>query len=351
LYEQKIALYEGLGKVLWQHADLAESTAVYEQMRLTAEAAGDVATQARAWNDLCQVHESAGDHRAVLKDARHAEEMAEKAGDAALLATALINQGFASFRLGNMGQTLALGEQAMRLAEESDVTQVIISVLHLLGGAYDLLGAYDRAVQYQEQALALCRKQEDLYRIAGSLNNIGENARLRGDYETAVSYFQEALALSRKVGARNGAMVIRASMGGARAGLGQYEAAERDLRQVIQTSRAVGERFARMYAYLFLAEALLGQEKMPQALAAARHALALGQETGLQECTGGAWRALGMIAATLRQPIVVSDEKVDAAACFHNSVQLFTEMGALGERKRTMEVWRQYDPASAGVVL
>jgi len=59
-------------------------------------------------------------------------------------------------------------------------------------------------------------------------------------------------------------------------------------------------------------------------LTVARLGLSLAQET--QEDVGGSWRALGIVAAQLKESIDIDDKMYDAAACFAESLRVFTEM-------------------------
>jgi hypothetical protein len=131
--------------------------------------------------------------------------------------------------------------------------------------------------------------------------------------------------------------------------LGEYDAAEADLRQAIVMANAGW--FALSETYRFWAEACLGQARpMPpcperdsclaEALEAARRALALGQETENPEFIGGAWRALGQVAAEMEG---MAAGVASPAHCFGESLQIFTEMGAQAERARTLREWARFE--------
>jgi hypothetical protein len=101
--------------------------------------------------------------------------------------------------------------------------------------------------------------------------------------------------------------------------------------------------------YAFLAEACLGQAKIDEALTAAHRALALGQNEGRPAFIAAAWRALGMVASRLSEPIRIENEsgeqsgRYDAAACCAESIRICAETGMEGEQARTLRAWATHE--------
>ena len=145
----------------------------------------------------------------------------------------------------------------------------------------------------------------------------------------------EALKIAYETGNRNAEMVFLSNLGGARVGKGEYRVAEYELRRVIRWAEIAGQGGWLSDTYRFLAEACLGQHKVKETLAAAQRALVLGQEVGAPALIGGAWRILGMAVTHAAKPVTIADKAHDAEACFAESMRIFTEMGAEGERART----------------
>ena len=344
-------------------ARYAEAVEAYTAMRTAAEAAGDVAAQAWAWNGLSKAQERQGDYRAVLESAGQAERLGASAGEAGreARAAALQPKGVALYRLGDAAGVLALGEQALALSAELGdalaARRVQAWSLNLLGAAHMMLGHSEQAVHYYEQALALYRALGDRWGVGRVLNNLSVTAESCGDYAAAAARYQEALTIAREIGDRDGEMVYLSNLGGARVGQGDYAAAEAGLRQVIEMVGAASW-WLLSETYRFLAEACLGQGKTAEALDAARRALALGQETGNQEHIGGAWRTLGNCGArmadfrldvpNLQSPIVrlsAHDKVSNPQSCYAESLRIFTEIGMEAERAYTLRDWARYELA------
>jgi predicted ATPase/class 3 adenylate cyclase len=342
VYTRRLELYEGLGEMLRWQARFTEAAEAYTSMLAAAEAMGDTVQQARALNGLSWAQDLQGEHRAALESAGRAEQMARKEGAQVELVTALFNKGWASYGLGNVDGALALGEQALALSTELDPRRAMARSLTLLSAIATMLGRYKEAAQHTENALWIFQGLGDRAGVGAMLNNLGEIARLQGDYRSAAKLYQDVLATAQEIGDREGEMMYLTNLGGARVGLREYGAAEIDLRQVTRMDEAAGW-FGLAETYRFLAEACLGQRKIEEALTAARQALALGQETELQEVVGATWRVLGQLAEQLSDPVTVGDDLYDVEACFGESVRIFSEMGMGGEQARTLREWARHE--------
>ena len=342
---QRIVLYEGLWEMLLWQARYTDAADACRVMREAAEASGDAVAQARAWNGLSRTQDAQGDYPAALKSAGMAEEIAQGAGDPAKveLAKALFRRGWGFYRLGNAEAALALGEQALAISTELDAQREMADSLNLIGGVHSMLGHHGDAAHYNARAVSLYQELGDRERIGTMLSHLGDHARLRGDYSAAAALYQEALKIAYETGNRNGEMAFLSNLGGARVGLGAYRVAEYDLQRTIRWAEIAGQGGWLSDTYRFLAEACLGQGKVAEALAAAQRALVLGREVGAPPLIGNVWRTLGKAAAHAVEPVVTEGKKYSAEACFAKSLQVFAEIGAEGERARTLRAWARYE--------
>lgn len=342
-----VEIYEGLARTLQLQARYAESEEAYLAMEAAARAVEDTVAQARAWLGLWFVKRSLGDYQAGLEVARRAEKIAREAGATGrrVLAQALRHQGWMHTFLGDT-QASILGEQALAISRELDDPKLMAESLSLLGTIACDLGQDPRqAVGHFEEAVALFKELRNRRGEGDLVSNLGVATQACGDYGAAVDFFQEALTIAREIGYRELEMYSLDNLGGARVALGEYSAAEVDLRHAVRMAETSGGLSLLPEAYRFLAEALLGQGKVEPALAAARQALALGQEHQEPFYIGGAWRALGMVAAQLPEPIAIEDRACDAAACYAESLRIFTEKGVERERAWTLRAWAELEMA------
>jgi predicted ATPase/class 3 adenylate cyclase len=352
---RRIEAYEGLGEMLNWQGSYPEAAEAYGAMHEVAQASGDQIAQARACFGLATAREYQGDHRAALESATCAEEMAQATGARAELALALGMKGRSLFRLGDAEKSLALGRRALALGEELADRHVIGRSLNLMGAVNNILGRYTEAERSWEEALAAFREAGDRRMVGVLLNNLGVIAEARGDDHGSFERYHEAVQIAHAIGHRNDETVYRSNLAGARIRLEEYSAAESDLRQVINMAGSAGADVL-SDTYRLLARALLGQSKCVEAFAAARQALELGQQAGVQEYIGAAWRVLGLVAA--QEHIAISNPPLPAArarganresgldyaaVCFAESLRIFTEAGMEGERAQTLRAWATYE--------
>ena len=337
----RLEVYEGLGQMLRQQARFPEAQEIYEGMRAAAEAAGEVEAQVRAWLGLTDLLDRQGNFRAMLESAGRAEALARAAGVQPELARALMNKGWALYRLGEAGAAQALGTEALALSTAGQDRRGMANSLNLLGSVALMQGRHQQATACLEHALELWRGLGNHQHIATILANLGEITRLLGDYPQAIARYQEALAISREIQYWDVEIGVLSILGGAQAALGEYAAAEATLRLAIQRAEAAGKTGTLSEAYRFLAEALLGQGRVPEARAAAERALGLVPYAD-PELLGGAWRVLGRVAAR-GGAIVIDGVAHEAPACFAASLRIFTQAGMDGERARTLRAWAEHE--------
>ncbi|HEX3560788.1 MAG TPA: protein kinase [Pyrinomonadaceae bacterium] len=339
---------EGLGEVLRVQARYAAAVEAYHAMRGAAQELGHAAAQARAWNEIALAQSSQGDNRAALESARRGEQLAREAGKGVTslteLARALSLQSQASTRLGDVRAALMLADRALTLSNDlgDEGRRVRADSSKSLGMAYHALGRFEQAEEFKGQALATYRELGDRRSVGNLLNSLGETARLRGDYAAAFSRYQEALSIAREIGNHVGEILYLSNLGSARVGLGEYDAAESDLRRTIELATAAGY-VGVSENHRFLAEALLGQGRLEEARVSALHALELGGGIENQEHLAEAWRVLGLVASRLKAPIAVNGETRDAAACFNQSLEIFTRIQMEAERARTLRDWAHHE--------
>jgi predicted ATPase len=344
----QLEVYRGLGSQLMYQAHYAEAIETYTAMRAAAEAIGDTAAQARAWYGVSEVQSKHGDHHIALENATQAEAVARVAGAQIELTDALWMKGRCLFRLGDAEAALALGEQMLALSTEIQAQRQMAKSLNLLGAVHYIAGRYLLAAASFTQALAICRELGDRGQAESLLNNLGVIAEARGDYRGAFEHYQEALNIAREIGDRDAELVFLSNLGAAGVRLGDYPSAEAYLRQVI---RMAGDTGASVLSdsYSYLAETCLGQGKVEEALSAARRALTLGQEAGVQESIAAAWRALGSAAARSPEPVSIVEkaeaplQHYSAVECFAESLRICTEKGMEGERAKTLRAWARYE--------
>ncbi len=344
---QPIRVLGALGDMLDWQGRFAEAVGVFEQMRDLARQSGSLAAEARAWRGIAAAYMYQGNILAALENATQAGELARQADAGAELAMSLQLQALARFRGGEPVVALKLGEEAVGIARHSGSQLEVANGLNLLGGIHFFLGHYAAAADYQAEALQIFQDLGNRGKALDIQNNLGAIAEALGDYEVALEHYQDAVQTAREIGRRNKEIQFLANLGGVRVKLCDYASAESDLLRAIALAGDAGMgKLAEPYRYL--SSAYLGQDRLEEALQAARHALALGRQFKALDDVAGAWRVLGMIAARTLSPVSVVDDTgapqaVDAPACFDLSVQIYEKLGMRGEQAATLCAWARYE--------
>jgi hypothetical protein len=138
------------------------------------------------------------------------------------------------------------------------------------------------------------------------------------------------------------------NLGAVRVGLGKFAEAERDLQEVM--GKTTGPNSCTLAEGLtFLSEACLRQGKLTEAVAASQRAVALAKESENPLFLGGAWRALGLCGTQVPSGADffkdASGEKLTPtpSECFSESLRVFQQIKAEGERARTLRAWGDYE--------
>ncbi|MBK8985724.1 MAG: AAA family ATPase [Chloroflexi bacterium] len=396
----QVSVQERQARLLRLQAQLVEAAATYRSMRQTAETDGDLSAQARALNGLSDIMLEQMQYANLLENATRAEKVAWLVSDDGQLAQALCFKSEAYHRLGDNSLALASARQALEFSERLGDAPAIIRSLHLLSSLYidwgrqthalhflerlqtlaadwaadkrsgptlilayqalgDLrlkMGRYAAAEQDLLLALRRARQLERQQDVAQALHRLGNVAYLRGDARAAIPAYREALATASAVGDRYGEMAYRTDLGGALASVGQHAVAERLLRRIIQyaeSKEAVGQWRGTGAAYLFLAEAVLGQGKTAAAQQAVLQAQTLALHMADDRLRGITWYVMGLTSRQMSPeelPLMLNDRAYQPGDCFQESLRLLRRAGGPSPRTyreqiRTLQAWAEYEAA------
>lgn len=178
---------ERTGDERLQNAALDEAATLAWDLQDDAALARAALARARA---MVQRHQSA----AALQHAREALAIAERTGDAQLLAMARNAEGGALLIGGQLGAAL---EAYQRNSEAEDDAERY-RALSNLGVVAGLQGDHEAAYRYFDRVLTMARKSGQLLDVAASLNNLSVTAERLGAYSTALKHLHEARQLFRR---------------------------------------------------------------------------------------------------------------------------------------------------------
>jgi len=344
----RLDVYKRLGDVLNWQARYTEAIENFKSMLVDAEQIENLVAQSRALQGLAKTFNYQGDNRASLENAIQAEVIARRANANFDLASALFNEGFARFRLGEAQSALPITEQALAIMTDLGDQNEIGRCFNLLAGLHYVSGRFNDAESYWEKALKIFQVLGNRQQSTDVLGNLGALADARGDYNTAFERYDSAVKFCRETGYKDGEIVFLANRGWELVALGRYKEAIKDLRDAIGRAGIDGS-WIMPQAFNSHAEALTGLGQYEEAFYSARQSLVFAEEDKAPEAIGMAWRTLGVICDRTDSTVQFSDWDThqkgtyNAETCFSRSVKIFMEAEIEMERARTLRAWARHE--------
>ncbi len=218
------------------------------------------------------------------------EDLAE--ADPHGVAGAYFMRGIIHWGRGEYAETIRDMERAVPLYAAVGDRYAESGVLGVLGLAYWSIGDYVRAEGAIRQAMTIAEELNALQRLAVNVGNLGLVYLTRGDPAQALVYVEEHARLARQIGDAYELMRAVGNRGVVQIHLGEFGAALEALKEDARHSEQRGSREGRVAVYVNLARCLGGLGRRDEAVALARRALALAQDTGSATVRLAALRSL-----------------------------------------------------------
>ncbi len=313
-------------------------------MLLSAQDLGDCENEARAWLAIGTIQDRQGEHAKALNSANNALALAEDNDCEIEAAEAVLLKAQSHYRLGDVESAEPITNEALALSRDAEDSFTTARCYSQLGLIHDDLGNFQDAWEYKQKALEVMEEIKGGWarEWVGTITlNLANTANLRGDYLDAIALYRKSLAVYRETKNQDMIIACLANMAAAKAGLGEFAEAEEDFREVLKITEKI-EWLGKSLTNYHLAETCLSQDKTEKARQAALNALEFAKETGAQQALGAAWRALGKVAATTGDGLVIEDQELQAGDCFQKSDAIFSSLHADAERAQTLKAWGDY---------
>ncbi|MCK5793910.1 MAG: tetratricopeptide repeat protein, partial [Anaerolineales bacterium] len=340
-----IKIFQGWGDVLIKLTLYDESADAYQKMLTAAIRMQDCKSQAQSWLAIGTVRDRQGDHKSALDCAEKALALAQENDYSIEIVEAVLLKGQSHYRLGDAKEAGIYIQDALDLCHKDADQYTVSRCLSLMGLIQDDLGEFDLAREYKEQALAIIGEIEGdwIQGWRGTVTmNLANTATLRGDFNEAVNLYQQSLDIFQET--KNQDMIIGclANLAAAKAGLGEHQQAEEYLRQVLEITKN-WDWMGKPITCFLLAEACLGQNKLDEALEAAKESLVHAELTGAQQAVGAACRVLGKVASRLKIEVEHDGKTLTPRECFQHSEKIYADLGADAERAHTLKAWAEHE--------
>ncbi|WP_345351376.1 AfsR/SARP family transcriptional regulator [Actinoallomurus liliacearum] len=290
---------------------------------------------AQAQFDLAVVQWRLGRMEEALANATKAEQIAHRAGDAALRAAALDQIGLVAWSSSNYREALAYFGESLDIYRDAEYPRGKGECLNHLGMMLAQVGRHQEALRsfhdalesfrsigdvrgeattlsnlahthlllgYHRDAYELYQKSRDIYRtLTGRRNkaildnNLGDVARYRGRHDTALKYYSEALAEFSATGDRINESNVLNNMGLALTGLEQYNEALIRHRSAVAVARTINNTSEKIRGTLGIADVRVCTGQYPVATDDYRAARRLAQQIGDPYLEAQALNGLGHV--------------------------------------------------------
>jgi DNA-binding SARP family transcriptional activator/tetratricopeptide (TPR) repeat protein len=227
--------------------DLADPDTAHEWLDIERRCLAAAATHGRSTHTaqlstILYRYLDGGHYTEALSIHAHARDAAQRAGDQAGTAHALLGLGVVHHRLGRYGPAAEHLQQALALFRQVGDEVAQARVLSGLGAVEQRLGRHGPAAEHHERALALFRRAGDQAGEARALNNLGLVERRLGRYGPAGEHHERALALFREAGHSTGEAIALTSLGLVDERLGRHRRAAERHRRAVTLFRRLGDQ-------------------------------------------------------------------------------------------------------------
>lgn len=338
-----IEAHEQLANVLYQLVRSQEAIQNYHAMRKAAIQKDDIQAQLRALHGLALVYELKGDYEAVIGVAETAEELLQNSEqpDQAELAQAFLEKARGLYYQGKYAEAKISAERGLSAALTCDAPVQTARLYNIAGMVLTAEGKYEQAIANKIQSLERWRAIGSRQYEAAMLNNIGENYRVMGENEQAIQFYEQSLEIARQVRDTGQVIVCLSNLGGVHLAMDNFDQAAQILEQSLRLSKE--SVFTEAETLTFLAEAYLGQGRLPDAVKTIRDAL---QKSEAQQNSfqGNIWRVLAKVSATIGEPVQISESRqYSARESFQLGLQIKQTNGVIRDQAIILWDWARYE--------
>jgi tetratricopeptide (TPR) repeat protein/transcriptional regulator with XRE-family HTH domain len=336
-----------------------------------AHTSGDDASLARGVNAFFHFLFTRGLHaQEAGVHLERAVEAARRLNDDTLLATALLHQARAVYKLGQYARAQELVQEAhglasrvgkahllseillllgmlarfrtsldlaetyfqdsLALARQANSPKLISDALSQVGNVLSDKGHYAESEAYQQEALAIARSSDDRETMTQLYVNLCSLALLRGDFASGEAYGQEALALARSIGFLDLICAVLTNLGSAALDQGDFAKAEAYLSEALSVARQVGDTKIASVDLATLGTVAMRRERYEQAADYFQEALQLARQVADIWLLGAVLAEYGELALKqqrLDEAFAVFDEALTISAKGNQEVVALARYG------------------------
>ncbi len=272
--------YFNIAEVYLEQSQFSDAMEYYRLSLTSYESTKDIGSQFWCYTGMGIVQKQCGNYRDAIQFYTKALEKASRAGLVYEKAICFNNLGNVHRKLGDFAKAMESYQKAIDVFRKLNDEPSISDCLNNIGNLYLDNGDPFRALEYYRQSLAINEKTRDEYRLIIRYKNLAGAYTELKDYENARLFLEDALKLAEKSGDKSFLASCNMLFGKLHEAKSDYIIASAFFRKSVNLYAEIGAKPEQSEALVELANALLNQKSIKEAIQFAGEALKISEATG-----------------------------------------------------------------------
>ena len=272
--------YFNIAEVYLEQSQFSDAMEYYRLSLTRYESTKDIGSQFWCYTGMGIVQKQCGNYRDAIQFYTKALEKASSAGLAYEKAICFNNLGNVHRKLGDFAKAMESYQEAIGVFRKLNDETSVSDCLNNIGNLYLDNGDPFRALEYYRQSIAINEKAKDEYRLIIRYKNLAGAYTELKDYENARLYLEDALKLAEKSGDKSFLASCNMLFGKLHEAKKDFIIASAFFRKSVDLYAEIGAKPEHSEALVELANALLNQKSIKEAIQFAVEALKIADATG-----------------------------------------------------------------------
>ncbi len=232
----------GLGLVFYNRMEYSKSLSLYNQALKEAEIMSDITLQAESNFNIAEVYLEQSQFSRAMEFYSLSLSWYEKANDNGSQFWCYTGMGIVQKQCGNYRDAIQFYTKALEKASSVGLAYEKAICYNNLGNVYRKLGDFAKAMESFQKAIEVFRKLNDETSVSDCLNNIGNLYLDNGDPFRALEYYRQSLVINEKAKDEYRLIIRYKNLAGAYTELKDYENARLYLEDALKLAEKSGDK-------------------------------------------------------------------------------------------------------------
>jgi tetratricopeptide (TPR) repeat protein len=264
--QQQAQSLNNLGTIRSYMDNFQDALTYYQQAYQIREKLKLTDAMADSLHNLAEANVALGQYETAVTQYLKALDISRSSGDVDGVALNSVSLGALFASQGKYGAAISAFQESLKdFKQANDDTWVVAETKARYGGVLAAVGRWDEGQPILEEAVKQAGDVKNDVVLARALSSLGDSYFFRGDYANAKAQYDRALQVATK--AKNRELITTSHFNLARLDVMQNRPAPAIavLKKVIEESDSLGLKALSVQASVWLAQALIASNKMPEA--------------------------------------------------------------------------------------